>query len=82
LLTNRAVTTLAQTEELIDWYRCHWEIETFFHVLKNGRRVEALQLEVEKQELALASTWSSLGNWLLVRLGRVHPELPASEVLL
>lgn len=40
LLTNRAVTTLAQAAELIDWYRCRWEIETLFHVLKNGCRVE------------------------------------------
>jgi hypothetical protein len=30
---------------LIDWYRARWEIELFFHVLKNGCRVEALQLE-------------------------------------
>ena len=43
LLTNRAVTTFDQAAELIDWYRCRWEIETLFHVLKNGSRVEALQ---------------------------------------
>ena len=55
LLTNRAVTTLDQAAELIDWYRCRWEIETLFHVLKNGCRVEALQLgDVKKLELALA----------------------------
>jgi len=82
LLTNRAVTTLEQAAELIDWYRCRWEIETLFHVLKNGCRVEALQLgHVQKLELALALylvvAWR-LAH--LVRLGRVHPELPASEV--
>ena len=68
--------------ELIDWYRCRWEIETLFHVLKNGCRVEALQLgHVKKLELALALylvvAWR-LAH--LLRLGRVHPELPASEV--
>ena len=80
LLTNRAITTLAQAAELIDGYRCRWEIETLFHVLKNGCRIEALQLgEVKKLELALAIylvvAWR-LAH--LVRLGRLHPELPAS----
>ena len=82
LLTNRTVTTLDQAAELIDWYRCRWEIETLFHVLKNGCRVEALQLgHVKKLELALALylvvAWRLAS---LVRLGRVHPELPASAV--
>lgn len=82
LLTNRAVTTLEQAAELIDWYRCRWEIETLFHVLKNGCRVEALQLgHVKKLELALVLylvvAWRLA---YLVRLGRVHPELPASAV--
>jgi hypothetical protein len=33
-----------QAVELIDWYRARWEIEILFNVLKNGCRVEALQL--------------------------------------
>lgn len=82
LLSNRSITTLEQAAELIDWYRCRWEIETLFHVLKNGCRVEALQLgHIKKLELALAIylvvAWR-LAH--LLRLGRVHPELPASEV--
>ncbi|WP_279386435.1 IS4 family transposase [Parazoarcus communis] len=81
-LTCRTVTTLEQAAELVDWYRCRWEIETLFHVLKNGCPVEALQLaEVKKLELALVIylvvAWRQAH---LVRLGRVHPELPASEV--
>ena len=43
LLTNREISTLAEAIELIDWYRARWEIEIYFHVLKNGCRVEALQ---------------------------------------
>ena len=55
LLTNRSVADFADAVELIDWYRCRWEIEIFFNVLKNGCRVEALQLgSVAKLELALA----------------------------
>ena len=68
LLTNRAAQTLDDLVELIEWYRCRWEIETFFNVLKNGCRVEALQLgSAGKIELALAI----YGR--LVALGKTGP---------
>ncbi|WP_415913687.1 transposase [Paraburkholderia sp. J63] len=39
----------------VDWCRARWEVETFFHVLKNGCRVEALHLGmIERAERALA----------------------------
>jgi IS4 transposase len=80
LLTNRVADGFAAAIELIDWYRCRWEIETFFHVLKNGCRVEALQLgNVAKLELALAVYL--VVSWRLarlVKLGRIHPDLEAS----
>lgn len=41
--------------ELIDWYRARWEIEIYFHVLKNGCEVESLQLgAIDRIERALA----------------------------
>jgi hypothetical protein len=78
LLTNRVVATLEEAAQLIDWYRCRWEIETLFHVLKNGCRVESLQLgHVRKLELALAIylvvAWR-LAH--LTRLGRILPICP------
>lgn len=79
LLTNREVASLEAAVELIDWYRCRWEIETLFHVLKNGCRVEALQLGSQsKLELALAVYL--VVSWRLarlIRLGRLHPEWSA-----
>lgn len=42
LLTNLPVQSLEQAARMIDWYRARWEIEMFFHVLKNGCRIEAL----------------------------------------
>ena len=82
LLTNRTVATLDDAAQLIDWYRCRWEIEMLFHVLKNGCRIEALQLgHVKKLEVALVIylvvAWR-LAH--LMRLGRVHPDLPADAV--
>ena len=54
-------------------------IETLFHVLKNGCRVEALQLDsLAKLQLALALYL--VVSWRiahLVRIGRIHPDLPA-----
>lgn len=80
LLTNRQVTTPEQARELIEWYRARWEIEMFFHVLKTGCRVEALQLaSLPKIERALALFM--VVSWRiarLMRLGRTCPDLPAS----
>lgn len=82
LLSNRACGTLQGAVELIDWYRSRWEIEIFFNVLKNGCRVEALQLgSVAKLELALAVYM--VVAWRLARLtrlGRTHPDLSAQEL--
>ncbi len=82
LLTNRVVATVEDAAQLIDWYRCRWEIETLFHVLKNGCRVESLQFgHAKKLELALAIylvvAWR-LSH--LTRLSRIQPDLPASAV--
>ena len=82
LLTNRVADGFAAAIELIDWYRCRWEIETFFHVLKNGCRVEALQLG-SVAKLALALAVYLVVSWRLarlVKLGRTHPDLEASAL--
>ena len=80
LLTNRPIETFEAATELIDGYRARWEIELFFHVLKNGCRVEALQLStVERLERALALfmvvAWRIAR---LMRLGRTGPDLDAA----
>lgn len=79
LLTNRQAETPEAVAELIDWYRARWEIELFFHVLKNGCKVEALQLgALEGLQRALALYM--ITSWRvarLMRLGRICPELDA-----
>jgi hypothetical protein len=80
LLTNRAAPTLENVIELIDWYRARWDIEMFFNVLKNGCRVQAMQLgSIEGIERALALYM--IVAWriaYLMRLGRTCPELDAN----
>jgi hypothetical protein len=79
LLSNRPVHTLEQATELVDWYRARWEIELLFLVLKEGCRVERLQLgHIDRLETALAMYL--IIAWRinrLMRLGRQLPELPA-----
>jgi hypothetical protein len=82
LLTNREANTLAEAAECVDWYRCRWEIEMFFNILKNGCKVEALQLSaMPRIELALALfmiiAWR-IGY--LMRLGRACPEMDCEVV--
>ena len=79
LITNREAPDFEAAVQLIDWYRARWEIELFFHVLKNGCKVEALQLSsVERLERALmlfmVVAWRIAR---LMRLGRTCPELEA-----
>ena len=79
LLSNRAVDTLEQALELVQWYRARWEIELFFLVLKEGCRVERLQLgHIDRLYTALALYM--VVAWRinrLMRLGRQLPDLPA-----
>ena len=82
LLTNRQASTLEQACELIDWYRARWEIELFFLVLKEGCRVERLQLG-DSERLQTALALYMVIAWRinrLMRLGRALADLPADLV--
>lgn len=74
LLTNREPVGRDDLVALIDWYRARWEIEMFFHVLRRGCRVQALQLwAVDRIERALALFM--IVAWriaCLMRLGRTE----------
>lgn len=77
LLSSLAVESFAEACEKVQWYLCRWQIEVYFHVLKNGCKVEQLQLQSrERIEVALALylivAWRVL---YLTRLGRTVPDL-------
>jgi len=79
LLSNRPVHTLQDAVQLIDWYRMRWEIEVFFLILKEGCRVEALQLgHIDRIETALALYM--IVAWRInraMRLSRTQPQVLA-----
>ena len=80
LLTNRSIETVEQAIELIEWYRARWEIEIYFHVIKNGCKVEELQLssiDRIKRALALFMVVAWRVTYLM-RMGRTCPDLDAA----
>lgn len=82
LLTNRIAETVEAVQELMKWYLVRWEIELFFLILKEGCKVEGLQLStIERLQSALMLYM--LVAWRinrLMRLGRCLPELKADVV--
>jgi hypothetical protein len=76
LSTNREVTTLEAVRELIDGYRARWNIERLLLVLKEGCRVEALQL-ASRERLERALALNLIIAWRLMCLDRTIPDLPA-----
>ncbi|MDK2662175.1 IS4 family transposase [Cupriavidus sp. LEh21] len=79
-MTNREAQDTDAVIELVDWYRARWEVEMFFHVLKTGCKLEALQLShMDRVERALALymvvAWRIAR---LMRLGRTCPDLDVS----
>ncbi len=82
LLTTRSVTTFDEAARMMQWYLCRWQIEVFFHILKNGCKIEKLQLEhMDRLKPAIALymiiAWRVL---YLTMLGRKCPNLSCDTV--
>ena len=82
LLSNRKVNTLAEAEELLNWYLCRWEVELFFKVLKSGCQIEESQLRCHKRlerilMIKMIIAWRIM---YLMRLNGVAPEINCKVV--
>lgn len=82
LLTTRSVTTFDDAAQMMQWYLCRWQIEVFFHILKNGCKIEKLQLEnIDRLKPAIALymiiAWRVL---YLTMLGRKCPNISCDTV--
>lgn len=83
LLTNVPVATAEQARTLIEWYRCRWEIEIFFRVIKNACQIESLRLQ-NAARLENAIAVYLIIAWrlhMLTMLARAHPDVPCDQVL-
>lgn len=77
LLSSLPVDSFADAAEKIQWYLCRWQIEVYFHILKNGCKVEDLQLQ-SRERIEVALTLYLIVAWrvlYLTRLGRAAPNL-------
>jgi hypothetical protein len=81
LLTSLKVEDDLTAKKIIDYYVLRWIIERFHHVLKQGRKVENLQIEnaeALKNAIVLQS-WIALKVALLSYQARFNPDLPLEE---
>jgi IS4 transposase len=82
LLTSLPVEDFASACTVVQWYRCRWEVELFFRVLKQGCRIEQLRLQT-KQRLVNAIAIYLIVAWrihTITMLGRAYPEVSCEVV--
>jgi hypothetical protein len=82
LLTTLEINNIEDAIKVIDYYSCRWQIELFFRILKDGCKIEKLQLE-ELSTLENAIAVYMIISWriqYLLMLGRQCPEMSADTV--
>lgn len=65
LLTNMPVDTIAQADQILQYYRCRWHIESYFKVLKTALGAEKVYLHSSREAILNLLT---LLNIMAVRL--------------
>jgi hypothetical protein len=83
LLTNIPITTLKEARAIIEWYRCRWEIEIYFRVIKNACHIEALRLQTANRLYNAVAVYLIIA-WrlhMLTMLAREQPNVPCDKVL-
>ena len=78
LLTTLNITSLADAQRIINYYRCRWEIELYFKTLKTGCAIEELQLQtVERLTTAIALYLIVACRILTItKAARATPDIP------
>jgi len=75
LLTSLPVTDFPRACLVVQWYRCRWEVELFFRVLKQGCQIEQLRVQTE-QRLLNALAMYMIVAWrihTITMAGRAYP---------
>jgi hypothetical protein len=83
LLTTLKVETLEDAFQCVEWYNMRWLIERYHYVLKEGCKVEELQLE-EASRLSKAIALYSIVAWFVMfmtYLNRTNPDEEAAIIL-
>lgn len=80
LLSDRKIKSVKDARRWVRWYGLRWGIECWHQVLKDGCGVESRQMK-SLQALSRSLVLDMIVAWrvlLLCRLGKSHPDLPAS----
>ena len=83
LLTNTAVASFEQAQQVIGWYCCRWQIEVFHKILKSGCRVEDCRLQTADRLHSFVALMSVIAwrlHWMTY-INRCQPDLPCTAVL-
>lgn len=81
LLTDLPVEDFTQARVVIEWYRCRWEIETYFRVMKGSCEIENSRFRTETRMLNCIAVYMII-SWRLhsiTMLARRRPERPCTE---
>jgi hypothetical protein len=83
LITDIPAATFDEARAIIEWYRCRWEIEIYFRIIKNACRIEMLRLQNSPRLYNAIAVYLIIGWRLhyLTMLAREHPDTPCDQVL-
>lgn len=81
LLTDLPVEDFTQAKVIVEWYRCRWEIETYFRVMKGSCDIEKNRLKTPKRRLNCIAIYMIV-SWRLhsiTMLTRKTPDRPCTD---
>lgn len=81
LLTDLPAEDFIQARVIIEWYRCRWEIETYFRVMKGSCEIENNRFRSEPRMLNCIAVYMII-SWRLhsiTMLARRIPERPCTD---
>ncbi len=83
LLSNQPVHSFDDALEHIRWYRCRWQIEVYFKVLKSGCKVEDCRLATADRLLRFLTLCCIIAWRLywLTHINRILPDEPCTTAL-
>jgi hypothetical protein len=82
LLTSLPVTDFPRACTVVQWYRCRWEMELFFRVLKQGCKIEQLRVQTDQRLLNALAIYLIVA-WRIHNItmaGRAYPEVSCEVV--
>lgn len=81
-ITSLPINNFENISNVIKYYLCRWEIETFFKVLKSGCKIEERQLQSTDRIKSLIAVFLVL-SWRVMftmMLGRECPDIPSGDL--